>query len=242
MLPAVDRKCSTSTREITFRKIKEKKKHKIKPKPHKKHCTHTSIKNSVQYSDVSSEELSSSEAGEIHSDFDDKHGLFRLNHNKIITNNIRITRVTTPPRILEDCSPLSNYWDPDSILEDSSMSTNLSLNNCVNMTELTHLNCKRNKKLDKKPKSPVLKKYKKDVKYDALPNCDNSCNKYFKVSNLEISKRNGDFNDPININKSVEESHTPPLVRPAQIRISRVDVTHKEEEKHSKHLRKEDKR
>lgn len=245
MLPAVDRKCNTSTKEKTFRKIKEKKKNQRKPKSFKKHCAHTSNKYLTQYSDVSSEELSSSEAGEIHSDFDDKHGIFRLNHNKIITNNIRITRVTTPQHLLEDCSPLSTQWDLDSILEDSSMSNNLSLNNCIDMTEVAHLKCKKNKKLNKKPKSPgsKRKKKKKDLKHNSLPNCDNSYNKYSKLPNLELSKRNGDFIEPINKNNPVEEkSHTPPLTKPAQIRISKVEVTHKEEEKHSKHLRKDDKR
>ncbi|XP_025416752.1 cyclin-dependent kinase 12-like isoform X2 [Sipha flava] len=243
MLPAVDRKCNTSIKEKTFRKIKEKKKHKIKHKTYKKHCAHTSNRNLVQYSDVSSEELSSPEAGEIHSDFDEKHGIFRLNHNKIITNNIRITRVTSPQNLLVDCSPLSNHWDLDSILEDSPMSTNLSLNNCIDMTEVAHLKSKKSKKLNKKPKSPGSKrrKKKKDLKINILPDCDNSYNKYSKQSNLELSKHNGDFNESINKKKTVEESHTPPLTKPAQIRISKVEVTHKEEEKHSKHLKKEDK-
>lgn len=238
MLPAVDRKCSTAIKEKTHRKTKEKKnKHKLKSKPYKKNSRITSNKNLVQYSDVSSEELSSPEAGEIHSDFDDKHGALRLKPNKIITENLRITKVTSPRNLLPSCSPLSNHWELDSSPEDSSMSTNIS-NNCIDMTsEISHLKYKKNKKSNKKPKSPgsKKKKKKKDVKHKSdtiLSDCDNS----FKFSSVGLSRHNGDFNE------SVKKSHTPPLAKSAHIKVSKVQVTHKEDEKHIKHLRKEDKR
>lgn len=235
MLPSVDRKCSTASKEKKHRKTKEKKnKHKLKP--YNKSSRIASHKNLVQYSDVSSEELSSPEAGEIHSDFDDKHGALRFKPNKIITENLRITKVTSPRNLLPSCSPLSNHWELDSSPEDSSMSTNIS-NNCVDMTsELLHLKYKKNKKSSKKPKSPgsKKKKKKKDVKHKSdtiLSDCDNS----FKFSSVGLSRRNGDLNEP------VKKSHTPPLEKSTHIKVSKVQVTHIEDDTH-KHLRKEDKR
>lgn len=249
MLPAVDRKCSASSKEKSYRKIKEKKsKHKLKSKSYKKHSGLSSNKNLVQYSDVSSEELSSPEAGEIHSDFDEKHGGLRLNPpNKIVTDKLRITRIVTSPlNLLAACSPLSNHWELDSIPEDSSMSTNFNLNNCIDVTsEVTHIKYKKNKKTSKKPKSPSSKKKKKkkDFKHksDVLPDCDNSFDKFSNVSNLELSKRNGDFTEPVK-NPSIEVSHTPPLTKSVHIKVSKVEVAHKEDEKCSKHHKKEDKR
>lgn len=249
MLPAVDRKCSASSKEKSYRKIKEKKsKHKLKSKSHKKHSGLSSNKNLVQYSDVSSEELSSPEAGEIHSDFDDKHGGFRLNpHNKIVTDTLRITRIVTKPlTILEACSPLSNHWELDSLPEDSSMSTNFNLNDSIDISsEVTNIKYKKNKKTNKKPKSPSSKKKKKkkDLKHksDVTPDCDNSFHKFSNVSNSELSKHNGDFTEH-DKNPSIEVSHTPPLTNSDHIKVSKVEVVHKEDEKCSKHHKKEDKR
>ncbi|XP_060844414.1 cyclin-dependent kinase 12-like [Rhopalosiphum padi] len=250
MLPALVRKCSTASREKSYRRTKEKKnKHKLKSKSHKKSALVTSSKHLVQYSDVSSEELSSPEAGEIHSDFDEKHGVIRLKPpppTRIITNNFRITTVTSPRNLLAACSPISNHWELDPVLEKSSMSTTFNLNNCVDMTsEVSRLKYKRAKKTNKKPKSPSSKKKKKkkDLKHksDVLPDCDNSFVKFSKCSNSESSKRNGDFNDPVKKHKPIEVSHTPPLTKSAHIKISKVEVTHKEEEKHIKHHRKENK-
>lgn len=251
MLPAVARKCSGPSKEKSYRKIKEKKsKHKLKSKSksYKKNSGFTFNKNLVQYSDVSSEELSSPEAGEIHSDFDEKHGGLRLNPpNKIVTDKIRITRIVTSPlNLLAACSPLSNHWELDSIPEDSSMSTNFNLNNCIDITsEVTNRKYKKNKKNNKKPKSPSSKKKKKKKdlkrKSDVLPDCDNSTTKFSKVPNLELSKRNGDFTEP-DKKPSIEVSHTPPLTKSDHIKVSKVEVTHKEDEKCTKHHRKEDKR
>lgn len=256
MLPALVRKCSTASREKSYRRTKEKKnKHKLKSKSHKKSSITTSSKHLVQYSDVSSEELSSPEAGEIHSDFDEKHAALRLKPppfpppTRIITNNFRITTVTSPNRnIVTACSPINNHWELDPVLEKSSMSTTFNLNNSVDMaSEVSHLKYKKAKKNNKKPKSPSSKKKKKkkDLKHksaDVLPVCDNSFVKSSKCSNLEPSKRNGDFNEPIKKHKPIEVSHTPPLTKSDHIKISKVEVTHKEDEKHTKHHRKENKR
>lgn len=249
MLPAVDRKCNTSCKEKTYRRIKEKKhKHKIKHKSHKTKSGFSSNKNLVQYSDVSSEELSSSEAGEIHSDFDEKEGTLRLKPhlNKLITNRLRITRVTSPRNLLEACSPLSNQWELESLPENSSMSTNLSLNNCIDMaSEITHLKCKKNKKSNKKPRSPSSKKKKrkKDLKKKTsmLSNCDHSIVKFSNDLNLQVSKYNGDFNEPSNYN-FIEPSHTPPLIESIHIKVSKNETAYKEDIKLTKHFRKEDKR
>lgn len=243
MLPAVDRKCS---KDKTYRKKTQKKnKHKIKHKSHKKKIRYPS--DSVQYSDVSSEELSSSEAGEIHSDFDDKHGAlqFTSSSNKIITDQLRITRVTSPRNVFTACSPLSNQWELDSLPEDSSMSTHISVNNFLDMTtEVTSLKCKKSKKNSKKSKSPSLKrkKKKKDIKHkpDTLSDCDNSFVKCSNFTNLEVSNQNGDFNEPVE-KYSIEDSHTPPLDKSVNINVSKVEIIYKDDEKH-KHHRKEDKR
>jgi len=251
MLPALVRKCSTASREKSYRRTKEKKnKHKLKSKSHKKQGLITSNKHLVQYSDVSSEELSSPEAGEIHSDFDEKHGSLRLKPHpptRIITNNFRITRVTSPRNLVAACSPISNLWELDTVHEKSSMSTNFNLNNCIDMaSEVSRLKYKKAKKTNKKPKSPTSKKKKKkkDLKQksDVLPDCDNSFVKITKCSNLEPSKRNGDFIEPVKKHKPSEEAHTPPLTKSTHIKVPKVDVTHKEEEKHVKHHRKENKR
>lgn len=250
MLPALVRKCSTASREKSYRRTKEKKnKHKLKSKSHKKPALNTSNKHLVQYSDVSSEELSSPEAGEIHSDLDDKHGALNLKPHptRIISNNFRITRVTSPISLVAACSPISNHWELDPVLEKSAMSTTFNVNNYVDMTsEVSHLKYKKAKKSNKKPKSPTSKKKKKkkDLKHksDILPACDNSFMKFSKCSNSEPSKRNGDFIEPVKKHKPIEVSHTPPLTKPAHIKVSKVEVTHKEEEKHTKHYRKENKR
>jgi len=249
MLPALVRKCSTASREKSYRRTKEKKnKHKLKSKSHKNPGLITSNRHLVQYSDVSSEELSSPEAGEIHSDFDDKHGAIRLKPpTRIITNNFRITRVTSPRNLVAACSPISNHWELDPVLEKSSMSTTFNINNCVDMTsEVSHLKYKKTKKSNKKPKSPNTKKKKKkkDLKHkpDELADCDNSVVKFSKCSNSEPSKRNGDFIEPVTKHKPIEVSHTPPLTKPAHIKVSKVELTQKEEEKHTKHHRKENKR
>jgi len=249
MLPALVRKCSTASREKSYRRTKEKKnKHKLKSKSHKNPALITSNKHLVQYSDVSSEELSSPEAGEIHSDFDDKHGAIRLKPpTRIITNNFRITRVTSPRNLVAACSPISNHWELDPVLEKSSMSTTFNINNCVDMTsEVSRLKYKKAKKSNKKPKSPNTKKKKKKKdwkhKSDELPDCDNSFVKFSKCSNSEPFKRNGDSIEPVKKHKPIEVSHTPPLISPTHIKVSKVEVTHKEEEKHTKHHRKENKR
>jgi len=249
MLPALVRKCSTASREKSYRRTKEKKnKRKLKSKSHKKPARITSNKNLVQYSDVSSEELSSPEAGEIHSDFDEKHGALSLKPpTRIITNNFRITRVTSPISLVAACSPISNNWELDPVIEKSAMSTTFNINNCVDTTsEVSRIKYKKAKKSSKKSKSPTSKKKKKkkDLKHksDILPACDNSFMKFSKCSNSEPSKRNGDFNEPVKKHKPIEVSHTPPLTKPAHIKVSKVEVTHKEEEKHTKHHRKENKR
>ncbi|XP_015364460.1 PREDICTED: cyclin-dependent kinase 12-like [Diuraphis noxia] len=250
MLPALVRKCSTTSRDKSHRRTKEKKnKHKLKSKSHKKPALSTSNKHSVQYSDVSSEELSSPEAGEIHSDFDEKHGALSLKPppTRIISNNFRITRVTSPISLVPACSPISNNWELDPVLEKSAMSTTFNVNNCVDMTsEVSRLKYKKSKKSNKKPKSPTSKKKKKkkDLKHksDILPACDNSLMKFSKCSNSEPSKRNGDFIEPVKKHKPIDVSHTPPLTKPAHIKFSKVEVTHKEEEeKQNKHHRKENK-
>lgn len=251
MLPALVRKCSTGGREKPYRKRKVKKnKRKLKPKAYITPASITSNKNVVQYSDVSSEELSSPEAGEIHSDFDEKHGALRFKPpppTRVITNNFRITKIPSPRHLLESCSPISNNWELDPLLENSSMSTNFNLNNCVDMvSEISCLKNKKSKKTNKKPKSPSSKKKKKkkDLKHkpDVLLSCDNSLVKISKCSNPEPSKRNGDLIEPVKKHKPIEVSHTPPLIRPVHIKVSKVEVTHKEEEKHIKHQRKENKR
>jgi len=247
MLPALVRKCSTASREKSYRRTKEKKnKHKLKTKSHKKSALNTSNRHLVQYSDVSSEELSSPEAGEIHSDFDERHRALSLKPpGRLISSNFRITRVTSPISLVAACSPISNHWDP--VLEKFAMSTTFNVNNCVDMTsEVSRLKYKKAKKTNKKPKSPTSKKKKKkkDLKQksDILPACDNSFMKFSKCSNSEPSKRNGDFIEPFKKHKPIEVSHTPPLTKPAHIKVSKVEVTHKEEEKHTKHHRKENKR
>lgn len=248
MLPALVRKCSTASKEKSYRRTKEKKnKHKLKSKSHKNPALITSNKHLVQYSDVSSEELSSPEAGEIHSDFDEKHAIRLKPPTRIITNNFRITKITSPRNLVAACSPVSNNWELDPVLDTSSMSTTFNINNCVDMTsEVSHLKYKKAKKSNKKPKSPNIKKKKKkkDLKHksDVLPDCDNSFVKFSKCSNSEPSKRNGDFIDPVKKHKPIEVSHTPPLTKSAHIKVSKVEVTHKEEEKHIKHHRKENKR
>lgn len=249
MLPAVDKKCS-KTKEKTYRKTKEKKsKHKLKHKTHKKSSVRTSNRNIVQYSDVSSEELSSSEAGEIHSDFDEKQGLLRFKPHKIVTDNLIITRVASPQSLLSACSPLSNNWEQDSIPESSSMSTNLSLNNgLMDMTsEHKRLKQKKSKKTVKKPKSPTTKKKKKkkEHKSDLKTGCDNSYVRFSTFSSLDLPKRNGDvlIESANNYQPPDELSLTPPLAKPAHLNISKVKVIHNEDETHNtKHLRKEDKR
>lgn len=249
MLPAVDRKYSSVNKEVYQNTKGKKNKHKLKSKLYKKNTNLSSNKNLVQYSDVSSEELSSSpEAGEIHSDFDEKHCTLHLRHNKIISDKIRITRIISPRHLVAACSPLSNQWELDSIPEDSSMSTNLSANNCLDMTsESTFLKHKKNRKSNKKQKSPSIKKKKKkkDLKHksNALSNCDKSLVKFSKFSNIELSKINGNFVESVKKYKpSVEKSHTPPLTKSSHIKVSKVEATHKEEVKHIKRLRREERR
>lgn len=241
MLPAVDRKRSTTTKEKLYRSTKERKyKHKLKSRTHKKHRGHISKRNIVQYSDVSSEELSSPEAGEILSDFDDKHGTSRLKPpTKIITDTLRITRVISPRNLLAACSPLSNHWEQDSSPEDSSMSTNLSVNNCIEIaSEVTNLKFKKNKN-NKSPNSKKKKK-KKDLKHKPVvfSDCDNSSVNISKYS----MERNGDFIEPDIKCKPILVSLTPPLIKSTHINISNVEMTYREDEKHTKHLRKEEKR
>lgn len=248
MLPAVDRKCNTSCKEKVYRRIREKKhRHRIRHKSHKTKPGFSSNKNSVQYSDVSSEELSSSEAGEIHSDFDERHGALRLKPhlNKFLTDRLRVTTTVTPRNLLEACSPLSDHWDQESSSENSSMSTNLSINNSDMASEITHLKCKKNKKNNKKSRSPSSKrkKRKKDFrrKTSMLPDCDHNIVKISNDSNLQVSKYNGDFNEPSNYN-SIEPSHTPPLIESVHIKVSKNETVYKEDIKLTKHFRKEDKR
>lgn len=248
MLPAVDKKRSTTTKEKLYRSTKERKyKHKLKSRTHKKHRGHISKRNIVQYSDVSSEELSSPEAGEILSDFDDKHGISRLKPpTKIITDTLRITRVISSRNLLAACSPLSNNWEQESSLEGSSMSTNLSVNNCVEIaSEVTNLKVKKSKKNNKRPKSPnsKKKKKKKDLKHKPVifSDCDNSSVNISKYS-MELSNRNGDFIEPDIKCKPILVSHTPPLTKSTHINVSNVEMTYREDEKHTKHLRKEEKR
>lgn len=249
MLPAIDKTCHTSRKGKTYQKTKTKKiKNRIKRKSHKKNSGFSSNKNFVQYSDVSSEELSSSEAGEIHSDFDESNGVLSLksSFNKIITDQLRITRVTSPRDLLEACSPLSNQWELNSVPEDSSMSTNLSINNFIDMTsEVAQMKYKKSKK-NKKPKSltPKKKKKKKELKYkhDLSPNCDSSF-KFSNLSNVEVSKHNGDLDGyTANYKPYIEESHTPPLENSPHIKVSNIEMLHKHDEKPIRRLKKEEKR
>lgn len=249
MLPAVDKKCITTSKEKTYRRTKEKKnKHKLKYKSHKNSSELSS--NIVQYSDVSSEELSSSEAGEIHSDFDEKLPPSRLNSKKVYSHKLRIARAASPRNLLAACSPLSNHWEQDSIPENSSMSTSFSINNGLAemASEQKRLKHKKNKKTTKKPKSPASKKKKKkksEYKTDLLPDCDNSFIKFSEFPNSELTERNGDILvEPANNYQPPDEmSHTPPLANSVHVKVSKVEMILNEDEKHStKHLRKEDKR
>lgn len=252
MLPAVDRKCSTASKEKPYRKTKERKhkKHRVKSKSKKRSSVFN--KQLVQYSDVSSEELSSPEAGEIHSDFDDKHGALLLKpHNKIVTEQLRvITRVTSPRNLIAACSPLSNQWELDSLPEDSSMSTNLSINNGIDISYIasgvTHLKGKKSKKANKKHKCPSSKKKKKkkDSKHksdDILSDCDNSNDQISKYTNSELSQHNGSLIEPKH-EPPIEISLTPPLSKSVHINVSKFEMTYQEDEKDIKHLKKEDKR
>lgn len=243
MLPAVDKKCSTASKEKLYRKTKERKhkKHRVKSKSKKKSSGLVLNKHLVQYSDVSSEELSSSEAGEIHSDFDDKHGALCFKHrNKIVTEQLRvIARVTSPRNLIAACSPLSNQWELDSLPENSSMSTNLSVNNGIDKpyvaSGVNHLKCKKKIKDHKCPSSKKKKK-RKDLKHksdDVLSDYDNS--------GIQISQHNGSLIEPEH-ESPVEISHTPPLSKSVHINVSKFEITYPEEEKVMKHLKKEDKR
>lgn len=164
---------------------------------------------------------------------------------KIITNTLRITRVISPKNLVAACSPLSNHWEIDSSPEDSSMSTNLSVNNCIDISEVSDLKFKKSKKTNKRPKSPSSKKKKrkKDLKHQPVifSDCDNSSVNISKYS-MELSNRNGDFVEPVKKYKPVMVSHTPPLTKSTHIKVSNLEMTHREDEKYTKHLRKEEKR
>ncbi|VVC34564.1 Hypothetical protein CINCED_3A014986 [Cinara cedri] len=237
MLPAVDKKLYTTNQEISHRKPKEKR-HRHKLKSYKKNNEFDFDKNSVQYSDVSSEELSSPEAGEIHSDLEDKYCRIRFKSKKIITDNLLITTRVSP----RNQSPCSPCWNQNLIQNNCLMSANMRSNNCADMSsETTHLKYRRIKKSNKKPKSPgsKRKKKKKDLKNTSdimLSDPNNSNVNLSKCTNVEPNKRNGDFTDSVKKYKHTEEeSHTPPLMKSTPIKVS------KEEGKHIQHLRKEDK-
>lgn len=248
MLPALDRKFSIASKD-RYQKIKEKKnKHKLKSNSYKKSGNISSNKNLVQYSDVSSEELSSPEAGEIHSDFDDKLGILHSKSNKLITDKFQIAKVIPPRNLIAGCSTLNNQWKLDSMPGDSSMSTNLNSNHCVDMTSgRTHSIHKKGRKSSKKSKlSNMKKKKKKEFKHklEMLSDCDNSLVKFSKCSNMELSKNNGNLIDSVKKhNPSEEKSHTPPpLIRSTHIKVSNVDEHHNNDEKYIKRVRREEKR
>lgn len=248
MLPALDRKSSIASKD-RYQKIKGKKnKHKLKSNSYKKNINISSNKNLVQYSDVSSEELSSPEAGEIQSDFDEKHGTLHSKSNKLITDKLQITKVISPRNIIATSSTLSNQWELDSTLGDSSMSTNLNSNNSIEMASgHTYSIHKKNRKSNKKSKiSNMKKKKKKDIKHklDILSDCDNSLVKFSKCTNVELTKINGNLIDPVKKHKpSVEKSHTPPpLIKSTHTKVSKVDDHPNDEEKYIKRFKREDKR
>lgn len=239
MLPAVDRKLYATNKEKSHRKTKDKKhKHKLKSKSSKQN--YEPERSAVQYSDVSSEELSSPEAGEIHSDYEDKYCRLSFKSKKIITDNLLIT-TRVSPRQESPCSPLNDQWNKTVTQDNYLMSTNTSLNNCVDVTSevVKHQKSKKNKKSNKKRKSPGTKKKKKkkEIKRVTLLDTNNSNVKASKYTNLELLKRNGEFSESVKKQTNIdEESHTPPLIKTS----SKVFKT--EEDKFSKHLKKEDKR
>lgn len=250
MLPALDKKYHARSKEKTYKKTKKiKNKHRIRHKSHKKCSGFSSNKRLVQYSDVSSDELTNSEAGEIHSDFDESKSTLCLkpSFSQIISDQLRITRATSPRDLIVACTPLSNQWELNSIPEDYSMSTNLSVNNFIDMTsEVAQMKFKKSKK-NKKPKSPSQKKKKKKKEskheHDISPNCDSSFKKCTNLSNSEVSKRNGDLDAHSDKQKPYfEESHTPPLEDSPHIKVSKIVMSHKHDEKLVKHLKKEEKR
>lgn len=238
MLPAVAKKLHATNKEKSHRKVKDKRhnKHKLKSKSIK-HIEPAKI--TVQYSDVSSEELSSPEAGEIHSDYEEKYCRISFKSKKIITDNLLIT-TRVSPRIESPCSPLNDHWNKNIPQENFIISTNMSLNNCVNIaSEVKPQKTKKSKKANKKRKSPgsKRKKKKKELKRIMLLEQNNSNVNPSKCSNLELSKRNGVFSESVKKHTHVEEeSHTPPLMK------SSSKISKAEEVKHSKHLKKEDKR
>jgi len=188
----------TSSKNKSHRRNKEKK-HKLKRNEYTQ-------KSKVNYSDVSSEELSSLETDEI------DHSRLYLKSTNII-DTLRITKTISRRNQLNTYSPKNNCWELEPTLENSSMSTNLSGNNLIEMS--TDVKCSKNKKIkksSKKPKNSNSKKKKektlKKQKFSKLSDCDINlkCSKY---SDVELSKHNGDSIEP---DTFIEESHTPPPI------------------------------
>ncbi|XP_050439240.1 cyclin-dependent kinase 12-like [Adelges cooleyi] len=252
MPPVVEKKHSTTSKGILNRKSKEKKnKRKLKHKEHKRNSGSSSNKPLVEYSDVSSEELSSPEAGEIHSDVEESAvARQQKSINDIIVQNIHITKKNSPKSLLETCSVLNNQWEQDSLPDESSVLTNFTKSNGVtdimSSPKQKRLKHKKSKKLSKKFTSPCSKKKKKKKEIKEITDSSNFGNSSFLklpvLPELKFSKNNGDtlVESCSIVHPPNEESHTPPLAQSACIAVSKVEPTHNEDAKHIKHLRKEE--